>query len=88
MSDVLDIEARVMAFLETELLGPGETVSRDEDLLSDLLDSVAVLRLAAFVDEEFGITTRPKDFVVENFESAAVIARYVERCVAGPRAAG
>lgn len=72
-----DIETKILAFVHDELLAPGQTVERDDDLLSDLLDSMAVLRLANYVDEEFGLTTRPQDFVVENFESAATIARYV-----------
>lgn len=74
-----EIERRVLAFVADELLAPGQSVTRDDDLLSDLLDSVAVLRLAGFVDEAFDLTTRPQDFTVENFESAAAIARYVER---------
>ncbi|MEM9555197.1 MAG: phosphopantetheine-binding protein [Acidobacteriota bacterium] len=73
------LEERLLAFIHTELLAPGETITRDDDLLSDLLDSVAVLRLATYVDEEFGLTTKPQDFVVENFQSVAVLAGYVER---------
>lgn len=78
-TEITEIETRILAFVHDELLAPGQTAERDDDLLSDLLDSMAVLRLANFVDEEFGLTTRPQDFVVENFESAATIARYVER---------
>lgn len=79
------IETKILAFVRNELLAPGQTAERDDDLLSDLLDSMAVLRLANFVDEEFGLTTRPQDFVVENFESAATIARYVERSRSEPK---
>ncbi|MCG8460139.1 MAG: hypothetical protein MI919_27975 [Holophagales bacterium] len=77
-----DVEERILAFVRHELLGPGAggvEVDRNQDLLSELLDSVAVLRLATFVDQEFGITTRPRDFVVENFQSAAILAAYVRR---------
>ncbi|MDA8019280.1 MAG: phosphopantetheine-binding protein [Thermoanaerobaculia bacterium] len=77
--DVHEIEDRILAYVRAELLASGETVGREDDLLSELLDSVAVLRLAGFVDQEFGLTTRPQDFVVENFESAASIARYIRR---------
>jgi acyl carrier protein len=75
-----DIERRVIEFLERELLGPGTSVGRDDDLLSgELLDSMGVLRLAAFVGEAFGIDVQPADFVVENFRTVGVIAGYVER---------
>jgi len=78
-----EIESRVLAFLQRELLEPGVTIGRDADLLSgEVLDSVGVLRLAAFVGEEFQIDIRPSDFVIENFRSVAVIAGYVGRAAA------
>ncbi len=79
-----EVESRILDFLQRELLAPGATVQRHDDLLSgELLDSVAVLRLAAFVEEEFRIKIEPADFVIENFQSVAVLAGYVAR-VAGP----
>jgi acyl carrier protein len=44
-----------------------------------LLDSVAVLRLATFVGEEFQFEIQPADFVIENFQNVAVLAQYVRR---------
>ena len=75
------IEGRLLRFIQDDLLGPGAAaVGRHDDLLSgELLDSVAVLRLATFVGEEFAFEIRPADFVIENFRSVAVIARYVRR---------
>ena len=73
-----EIEARLAEFIQGELLGPGTTLDRHDELLSgELLDSVAVLRLAAFVEEELGVAMRPADFVVENFQNVAVLAAYV-----------
>jgi acyl carrier protein len=77
---VEEAEDRIMAFVKGELLGPGVPLSLDEDLLSgDLIDSLGALRLAAFVEEEFQITVRPADFVIENFQSVAALAEYVRR---------
>jgi acyl carrier protein len=74
------IVSQVLDFLQRELLPPGTTVGRDEDLLAgEVLDSIGVLRLAAFVAEAFGIETRPSDFVIENYRTVATIAAYVER---------
>lgn len=76
------IEARILTFMERELLAPGVTVDRDADLLSgELLDSMSVLRLAAFVGREFQIDVQPADFVVENFRNVGVIAAYVQRAL-------
>lgn len=74
-----EVERRVLAFIHTELLDPGETVERDDDLLSDLIDSVAALRLARFVADEFEIELQPADFVIENFRTVQAIGRFVRR---------
>ena len=75
-----EIEGRLMRFIQEELLSPEATLDRRDDLLSgELLDSVAVLRLAAFVAEEFAVPMRPADFVVENFQNVAVLTDYVRR---------
>jgi acyl carrier protein len=77
-----DIEQRLLAFLQRELLEPGVAIGRDADLLSgDVIDSIGVLRLAAFVGEEFRIGVQPADFVVENFRNVAVLAGYVGRAL-------
>lgn len=74
------LESRLLGFIQNELLSPPLTVARDDDLLSgDLLDSVAVLRLSAFVQEEFQIPVQPADFVVENFRNVAVLAAFIRR---------
>ena len=74
-----EIEERILTFLRVELLPSDASVGREDDLLSDLLDSVAVLRLVTFVDEAFDVSTRPQDFVLENFQNTALLAEYVTR---------
>ena len=76
---IADVERRIVEFLQRELLPPDVTVGPEDDLLSgDLLDSIGVLRLATFVDQEFAIGMQPSDFVIENFQTVTVLARYVE----------
>lgn len=73
-----EVESRIITFIERELLSPGETVNRDDDLLSgDIFDSIGVLRLAAFVEEDFKLEMQPSDFVIENFQTVAVLAQYI-----------
>jgi acyl carrier protein len=81
---IAEIERRIITFVQRELLSSEATIGRDEDLLSGgLLDSIGVLRLAAFVEEEFHFAMPPGDFVVENFRSVAALASYVRGTAAG-----
>ena len=73
-----EIEDRILAFIHNELLSPEVTIHRNDELLADgLLDSIAILRLAAFVEEEFQFKMQPSDFVIENFQTVAVLSDYV-----------
>lgn len=78
--DLPEIEGRITDFMRRELLSPEVSVDRDDELLAGgVLDSMAVLRLATFVEEEFRFKMQPSDFVVENFQTVAVLAGYVRR---------
>jgi acyl carrier protein len=84
-----EIEDRILGFIAGELLDPDVPVDRDDDLLSgELLDSVAILRLAAHVEEEFCFKIQPADLVIENFQTGAALAAYVLRATtdSGPSA--
>jgi acyl carrier protein len=75
-----EIETRIFAFMQRELLSPEMTVKRDDELLSgERLDSIGVLRLATFVQEEFRFKMQPAEFVIENFQTVAVLAEYVRK---------
>jgi acyl carrier protein len=75
-----EIESRILDFIREELLGEDVEVRRDDDLLSgEVLDSIGVLRLATFVDDEFQIGMQPTDFLIENFQTVAVLTGFVLR---------
>jgi acyl carrier protein len=77
------IEDRVLTFLRREVLTAGVAVERETDLLSgEVLDSMSVLRLAAFVGDAFQIDIQPGDFVIESFRNVGAIAAYVRRRLA------
>lgn len=76
--DEAGIEALILTFVRDELLAGAATPSATDDLLSgELLDSMAVLRLATFVDETFDIGMKPADFRIENFQTVQALTRYV-----------
>lgn len=44
---------------------------------SGIVDSLGVLNLVEFVEEEFGVTAGDDDLVPENFDSVDALARFV-----------
>lgn len=74
------IAESLIEFIQRELLSPQESIGLRDDLLSDeLLDSLGVLRLSRFVEEQFQIRIQPTDFVVENFQNVEALTRFVQR---------
>lgn len=78
-----EIQRRILDYIRDELLDEEIELRPDDDLLSgELLYSVAVLRLATFVDETYGIGMKPSDFTVENFQTVSALTDYVLRAKA------
>lgn len=74
------IEQHVGAFLQNEvLLEPGDPPALDAYLLGGILDSLNVLRLAAFLEEEFQVSVGDGEVIPDNFGTIQSIARYVQR---------
>ena len=82
--DTRDIEASILDFIHGELVAADVRIQAEDDLLSgEVLDSLAILRLATYVDEEFKIGMQPSDFLIENFQSVAVLTQFVLRSRGG-----
>ena len=47
------------------------------------MDSMAVMRLVAYVEEAFDKAIRPADFVVKNFQNITALSDFVERSTGG-----
>jgi len=78
VEDLEDVERRLLEFLQRELAGPGVTLTRDDELLAgEILDSIGVVRFAAFVEQDFGLAIQPSDLVIENFRTVAVLASFI-----------
>jgi len=67
-----------------EFLGKAASLPPDAELNADTqlleggaLDSLGILRLAALIEEKFGIQVLDEDFVPENFETVGSLARYI-----------
>jgi acyl carrier protein len=86
------IERRIQHFIATTLR-PGEQMSLvglDDVLLADgLLDSLSILRLIVFIEEEFGVSVPEEAWQPEHFQTIKRLAACVQRLTAPrrPRAA-
>ncbi len=69
-------------FITRELLSNrgGVAVAPDDDLLgSGLVDSLGIISLVFFIEQEFCVEVPPEDVTIENFQSVARIEAYLRR---------
>jgi acyl carrier protein len=75
-----EIKASAKDFILNEFL-PGEDPAALTDttglVTTGILDSIAVLKVVAFLENQFGITIGPQEAVVENLNTLPDIARMV-----------
>jgi acyl carrier protein len=68
-------------YLTTELLNAHgyQDLSVDENLLiGGLVDSLGIMRLVGFIEQNFDIAVPAQDVTIEHFRSIRVIAEYIE----------
>ncbi len=82
-----NISTAVREFILSEFL-PGEDPNELTDttplMTGAVLDSIATLKLAAFLEERFGIALEAHDLTVANLNAIRDIVRLVESKVVGP----
>jgi acyl carrier protein len=75
-----DIKATVKGFILNEFL-PGEDPAALTDttplMTTGILDSIAVLKVVTFLENQFHITIEPHEAVVENLNTLSDIGRLV-----------
>ena len=83
------IEQAVKDYIVKEFLfdKPGQHLESDDLLVaSDIIDSLGIFMLVAFLEKRFGVGVQPDDVILENFETVTAIKRLVEaRRAAKPR---
>jgi acyl carrier protein len=75
-------ESSICKFIRTELQGARNLPTlkpRDSLFALGLLDSLAVMRIVAFCEEEFDIAIPDEELMPDNFESVHTLARLIER---------
>jgi acyl carrier protein len=71
---------RIFDFIVDELLldpDDEELTLDDELLMSERIDSLGLMRLIAFIDEEFGVKVPYADILIENFRDTRTIGNYL-----------
>ena len=80
MMDEHNIKGAVKTFILNEYL-PGEDPAALTDttalMTTGVLDSIAVLKVVTFLENQFGITIEPHEAVVENLNTLSDIGRFV-----------
>jgi acyl carrier protein len=78
----MELERRIRDYVTSELLYDRDVpnLGDDDSLLGPgLLDSVAVLRLVAWIEEEFGVPVPDEDVVPDNVETVKRLAALIRR---------
>ena len=74
----MSMKEKIIGFIESKLLESTVEIGYEDDLLnSGLLDSIAVIKLIAYIEEEFGIAVPPEEMVIENFVSVKAIEDFL-----------
>ncbi len=73
------MKQKLITFIQSELLNDQQSITAEEDLLiSGLVDSIGVMRLVGFIEENLETTIPPKDVTLENFGNVNTIVSYLD----------
>jgi acyl carrier protein len=64
-------------FVNREIMAPGHAIAPDDRFDAAGVDSMALLKVLLFVEQEFGFWVPDEDLVDANVASATTLARYV-----------
>ena len=75
----MSMMVRLTDFVRENLLVDPVALAPDDDLLTtELVDSMGVMLLVDFINEDLKVEVRPEDVTFENFQSIRAIHDYVE----------
>jgi acyl carrier protein len=77
----MDFAQKLKTFIQGELVNGagGIDLAEDDDLLlSGLVDSMGVIRLVAFIEQEWGLPVPPEDVTIDHFLTIRAISGYLE----------
>ena len=78
----MNTQEAIKQYLTQELLSDHENLNLGVDdnlLIGGLVDSLGIMRLINFIEQNFNMRVPPEDVTIEHFRSIRVIAEYIER---------
>jgi acyl carrier protein len=72
----------LVKFIQSELQrgGSPQQATADDDLLAPgMMDSLGIIRLLAFIEEEWNIRVPPEDVIAQNFRTINALEHYLMR---------
>jgi acyl carrier protein len=80
----MDDKERIRGFIREDITldSPDARLEDDTPLLDGILDSMSLMRLVAFLEEDFGVEIDDTAITAENFRTVEDIARLVRGSVA------
>lgn len=70
----------IKKFLRDEILNgevDGELTDDADLLLSGMIDSIGLIRLIAFLEEQYGVQVPPEEVTIDRFRSISAMVRYL-----------
>lgn len=75
---VSTVAQRLVDYVGDEIVLSADPIGIETDLLlTGAVDSLGVIRITQWMEDELGITVDPGDVTLENFQTVARMARYV-----------
>jgi acyl carrier protein len=78
----MTIEAQIKDYIAKNLLFSEDGFSYSDDtsfLQEGIVDSVGIMELVAFVEDQMGVEVEDQEIVPDNFDSVSRLAAYVRR---------
>jgi acyl carrier protein len=81
----VEVAQKLKHFIATELMyADDDALSSDEPLLgSGIVDSLGIMRLVSYIEEEFGVVVPEDQLIPDHFQTVTRLAAFVERLRAG-----
>lgn len=79
MEDTTQIAARLLGHIGSDLLEGGESFGLDSDLFAAGLDSMTIMQLILFIEEEFAVTLPDSAITRATFSTARHIAEAIRK---------
>jgi acyl carrier protein len=74
-----DIRSKVREFIASEIMyeEDASTLTEDTPLIGGIMDSLGLMQLVNFIEEEFGVTIEDLEVTADNFQTIGDIDRLV-----------